>query len=237
VTKYQFVDYLEEGENSMCGITGFIDPKSLPEIAENALNRMLKQIEHRGPDDTGIWHENSVAFGHRRLSIVDLSPLGYQPMLSENRRYVIIFNGEIYNHRLLRGQLEKRGYVFRGNSDTEVLLALVQENGLEEALRLCVGMFAIALWDRVEHALQLARVRFGEKPLYYCWQSGVLFAHWLRNELNVWAKDLLSSRKCEAILDMGQCRKVYDTHGKNILDLSTINWSILSFLAWAEYWL
>ena len=140
---------------------------------------MTDALVHRGPDASGVWVDAScgIALGHRRLSIVDLSPLGMQPMESSSGRYWIVFNGEIYNYRALRHLLQARGAEFRGHSDTEVLLALVERDGLEAALRQCVGMFAIALWDRETGRLSLARDRFGEKPLYVgrC-ENGVAFA-------------------------------------------------------------
>ena len=132
---------------------------------------MAHCIEHRGPDDGGTWVDSSVglALAHRRLSILDLSAAGHQPMTSASGRYVICFNGEIYNHRSLRQELEKTGLIvqeWRGHSDTETLLAAIEAWGLSPALQRCVGMFALALWDQREQVLQLARDRFGEKPLY-----------------------------------------------------------------------
>jgi len=151
----------------MCGLAGLIDGAGLPQRGSALLRRMLATIIHRGPDDDGQWLECGVALGHRRLAIVELSSLGHQPMHSTSGRYVIAFNGEVYNHQALRRDLERKGDSFRGHSDTEVLLALIERHGLEGALHLCVGMFAIALWDRRERVLQLARDRFGEKPLYF----------------------------------------------------------------------
>lgn len=158
----------------MCGIAGLIDHNSSAEATTYQLRRMLASIAHRGPDDEGTWLEGPIALGHRRLSIIDLSALGHQPMISASGRYVIAFNGEIYNYLTLRRRLESSGVEFRGHSDTEVLLALVERLDLHEVLQQCLGMFAIALWDRHEQRLQLARDRFGEKPLYYGWQGGVL---------------------------------------------------------------
>ena len=130
---------------------------------------MADALHLRGPDDLGTWAdaEAGVAFGHRRLAILDLSPAGHQPMMSSTGRYVIAFNGEIYNHLELRKELPE--VAWRGHSDTETLLAGVEVWGLEATLQRCVGMFAIALWDSQERTLQLARDRFGEKPLYYGW--------------------------------------------------------------------
>jgi asparagine synthase (glutamine-hydrolysing) len=161
----------------MCGITGFItrDTDILRRAGSLAAS-MAKAIEHRGPDDADAWHDPAagIALGHRRLSIVDLSPAGHQPMASHGGRYVIAFNGEIYNHAELREQLENAGAAppWRGHSDTETLLAGFEKWGIEDTLAKTVGMFAIAVWDARERALFLARDRFGEKPLYYGWTAG-----------------------------------------------------------------
>jgi asparagine synthase (glutamine-hydrolysing) len=132
---------------------------------------MTSALAHRGPDDFGYWCQRDVglALGQRRLSIVDLSPAGHQPMRSASGRYEIIFNGEIYNHRAVRSELEAAGLgaAWRGHSDTETLLAAIEAWGLQRALQRCVGMFALALWDRESRRLSLARDRAGEKPLYY----------------------------------------------------------------------
>ena len=159
----------------MCGLAGFVhlDDREHP-ARSGILSSMLRTIAHRGPDDEGTWFDERIALGHRRLSILELSPLGHQPMTSKCGRYVMSFNGEIYNHGSLRTDLEKRGVAFVGRSDSEVLLALIAELGLARALTRCVGMFAIALWDRAEQRLQLARDRFGEKPLYHGICNGVL---------------------------------------------------------------
>lgn len=137
--------------------------------------RMTDAIRSRGPDDQGHWADpdNGLVLGHRRLSIVDLSPAGHQPMTSASGRYVMVFNGEIYNHLLLRAALESEGKApaWRGHSDTETLLAAIEAWGMPETLSRSIGMFAIALWDRERRALTLARDRVGEKPLYYGWQG------------------------------------------------------------------
>lgn len=152
----------------MCGIVGFwCDGFVDSRIAE----LMALKIQSRGPDDTGIWthDEAGVALAHRRLSILDLSPAGHQPMLSPCGRYALIYNGEIYNHSDLRIQLQAEGGAFdwRGHSDTETLLAGLRHWGVERCLGMLNGMFAFALWDRIERRLFLARDRMGEKPLYY----------------------------------------------------------------------
>ena len=138
---------------------------------------MADAIAHRGPDDQGVWGDDGagVALGHRRLSIVDLSPLGHQPMLSADNRWAISYNGEIYNHAALRAELDSatgRAISWRGHSDTETLIECIASWGLEATLKKSVGMFALALWDRKERVLHLARDRFGEKPLYYGWSGG-----------------------------------------------------------------
>lgn len=141
---------------------------------------MASALRHRGPDDCGVWFDSSagLGLGHTRLAIVDLSPAGHQPMLSASRRYAIAFNGEIYNHAELRAQLEGGSgsirHAWRGHSDTETLLACLELWGFEQTLEKAIGMFAFALWDRDLSILTLARDPFGEKPLYYGWQKGVL---------------------------------------------------------------
>jgi len=153
----------------MCGIAGFID-RSVTE-PEELCRRMASALAHRGPDDHGVWTDNpaGVALGHRRLAVIDLSPAGHQPMRSRRDRFVITYNGEIYNHLAIRRELEEAqpAAAWRGHSDTETLLAAIEAWGLRGALERCVGMFAFALWDRQERRLSLARDRCGEKPLYY----------------------------------------------------------------------
>jgi asparagine synthase (glutamine-hydrolysing) len=134
---------------------------------------MAKSLSHRGPDAAGFWSDAGVALVHRRLSVVELSPAGAQPMHSVDERFVVTFNGEIYNFREIREELRAKGRRFRGNSDTEVLLESVAEWGLVAAVRRFVGMFAFALFDRAERKVHLVRDRFGEKPLYYGWANGV----------------------------------------------------------------
>ncbi len=161
----------------MCGIAGYWDPDGLNEDhARGILTAMTDVIRHRGPDDSGVWMDAQagIALGFRRLSILDLSMNGHQPMESETGRYVIVFNGEIYNFQELRRQLLDLGHRFRGRSDTEVLLAGVSAWGIREALERFNGMFAFALWDRQQRTLHLARDRAGEKPLYYGWMGRTL---------------------------------------------------------------
>ncbi|MHB8412429.1 MAG: asparagine synthase (glutamine-hydrolyzing) [Candidatus Acidiferrales bacterium] len=158
----------------MCGIAGFmhLDGQQTAEALGAAAQCMARTLRHRGPDDEGVWVDanSGIALAHRRLSVLDLSPAGHQPMISESGRYVISYNGEIYNFLELRRKLEHEAgskLSLRGSSDTEVMLACIERWGIEESLKEWNGMFAFALWDRKENALFLARDRFGEKPLYY----------------------------------------------------------------------
>jgi asparagine synthase (glutamine-hydrolysing) len=188
----------------MCGFAGFIEQSSNAAKGAGSLcakvTRMCDALAHRGPDDAGMWSDAraSLALGFRRLAILDLSPAGHQPMESASGRYVIVFNGEIYNFRELRAELDTlppanagadqhtvfsdaARHRFRGGSDTEVLLAAIEQWGLEAAVRRCTGMFAMALWDRQRRQLQLVRDRLGEKPLYYGKQGDTfLFASELK---------------------------------------------------------
>lgn len=153
----------------MCGIVGIFGHDGSGSDAR--AREMLEAIRYRGPDNSGVWsdHQAGVVLGHARLSILDLSRDGHQPMLSSCSRYVISYNGEVYNFAELRTELEQAGAKFRGHSDTEVILAAFEEWGIEKAVPRFVGMFAFALWDRVERQLTLVRDRLGEKPLYYGW--------------------------------------------------------------------
>jgi asparagine synthase (glutamine-hydrolysing) len=161
----------------MCGLVGFFGGVAGDDGDEVLLRRMVDTLFHRGPDDGGYWcnSEQRVGLGHRRLAIVDLSPAGHQPMLSATGRYVVAFNGEIYNHLEIRRELEVetriKGLTWKGGSDTETLLAGIEVWGLEATLKKSIGMFAIALWDNQKNTLMLARDRIGEKPMYYGWQG------------------------------------------------------------------
>jgi len=166
----------------MCGLAGLIGKNAVtPEL----LTAMTDAIAHRGPDDAGHWISDNrqIGLGHRRLSILDLSAAGHQPMTSASERYIIVYNGEIYNHRDLRRELAQSGGQthFRGHSDTETLLAAFDHWGIEATLKKSAGMFAFALWDRKDRTLTLAVDRFGEKPLY-CGQTaaGLAFASELK---------------------------------------------------------
>lgn len=191
----------------MCGFAGYYTRKKGNHAPLDIVKRMVRTLRHRGPDDSGLWSENSgsMAFGFQRLAILDLGPAGHQPMHSFSGRYVIVFNGEIYNHGELRERLgdgrvadthrwtnyDRRGtnhqktksplFQWRGHSDTEVFLKGVEEWGLIKTLEMCRGMFAFAIWDRNEKALWLGRDRVGEKPLYYGWADrSLIFASELK---------------------------------------------------------
>ena len=165
----------------MCGITGLWNTSI--EVSADKLQAIAQQMSdtllHRGPDSGGIWVDEAagIALGHRRLAIVDLSPEGHQPMVSVDGRYVIVFNGEIYNFPELRHKLEQLGHNFRGHSDTEIMLASFSEWGLDHSIQSFNGMFAFALWDRQERVFHLGRDRLGEKPLYYGWVGKIGRAH------------------------------------------------------------
>jgi asparagine synthase (glutamine-hydrolysing) len=160
----------------MCGIAGLITANIRP--LDRIVQTMADALRHRGPDGDGVWSDAQagVAFGHRRLAILDLSPAGHQPMFSANGRFVLTFNGEIYNHLDLRADLAATGfnYPYRGHSDTETILAALCRFGLDWVLDRAAGMFALAVWDRETGTLTLARDRFGEKPLYWGWAGGDL---------------------------------------------------------------
>lgn len=163
----------------MCGLVGFLENGAWHDrgLAPTVLGRMADAVVSRGPDDFGVWTDKAgIGLAHRRLSILDLSPAGHQPMVCPTGRHVIAFNGEIYNHLDMRVELGKIGVVgssvenWRGHSDTETLLAGFAAWGIKATIERCIGMFAFAVWDRQERVLTLGRDRLGEKPLYYGWQ-------------------------------------------------------------------
>lgn len=160
----------------MCGFAGTLGSPRPHDVARDEVRRMARTLAHRGPDDEGDWVDprGQLAFGFRRLAIIDLTAEGHQPMSSADGRYTVVFNGEIYNFLQLRKELIALGCRFRGRSDTEVLLAAISSWGVEQTLPRLSGMFAIALWDGRERALHLVRDRLGKKPLYYGWQGGTL---------------------------------------------------------------
>lgn len=180
----------------MCGITGFIDIKARLNEPEKTLADMARVLHHRGPDDAGTWFDANSGLGlaHARLSIIDLSKGGHQPMVSASGRLVITYNGEIYNFPELRKELVTAGRTFRGHSDTEVLLEGIEHFGLEGMVARCIGMFAFAVWDRESRTLRLVRDRLGIKPLYYAAGThGLVFG----SEL----KALLASELIEPAID------------------------------------
>lgn len=150
----------------MCGINGILHLQSQRKVDERILIKMRDSLEHRGPDDQGIFLDNNIGFGHRRLSILDVSAAGHQPFISENGRYSMVYNGEIYNYKEFYPELKSNGFDIRTTSDTEVLMKLFQLHGLKMLNRLN-GMFAFAIWDKLEKKLTLVRDRMGVKPLYY----------------------------------------------------------------------
>jgi asparagine synthase (glutamine-hydrolysing) len=167
---------MSRGRNNVCGLAGFLTLRAI-EMPHRVLEEMANAIVHRGPDDSGYWFDDRLGIGlaHRRLSILDLSPAGHQPMISARGRFVMAFNGEIYNFRMLREELEGEAAapLWRGHSDTEALLAGFEHWGIEQTIKRAVGMFAFAVCDRALGTLTLGRDRLGEKPLYYGWQRGV----------------------------------------------------------------
>ncbi|MFM5929955.1 MAG: asparagine synthase (glutamine-hydrolyzing) [Novosphingobium sp.] len=190
----------------MCGLAGFLEarPSSNADRLARRAQAMADCILHRGPDGGGVWTDEAQGYGvgHRRLAIIDLSAAGHQPMHGVSGRFVLAYNGEIYNHEELRDQLNAAGWQhgWRGHSDTEVLLAGIETWGLTETLRRATGMFAIALWDRLDGTLRLARDRLGEKPLYYGWQGqGEDRAFLFGSEL----KALRAHPACTAEVDRG----------------------------------
>lgn len=155
----------------MCGIAGITGKNFSEAQLRDSIQLMVSRLIHRGPDYQGYWVDktSSLAFGHARLSILDLSPTGNQPMASHSGRYMIVLNGEIYNFKSIKDELISLGHNFRGTSDTEVLLCAIEQWGFKAAIKRTTGMFALAVWDNTEKTLLLARDRVGEKPLYYGW--------------------------------------------------------------------
>ena len=154
----------------MCGIAGYFS-KNL-DNRKKIIQLMTDQIAYRGPDAEGLWNDNNIGInlGHRRLAIQDLSEKANQPMISSSGRYIIVFNGEIYNHKELRLKYsDEIGVVWKTESDTETLIEIIQEKGFKNALNVIEGMFAFAIWDKKLKKITLARDRMGEKPLYYGW--------------------------------------------------------------------
>ncbi|MFV7236840.1 asparagine synthase (glutamine-hydrolyzing) [Flavobacterium sp. ZB4R12] len=158
----------------MCGINGILHLQSQKKVDERVLTKMRDSLEHRGPDDKGLFIENNIGFGHRRLSILDVSSAGHQPFLSDDGRYVLVYNGEIYNYKEFYPELKSNGFDIRTTSDTEVLMKLFQLHGLKMLNRLN-GMFAFAIWDKMEKKLIVVRDRMGVKPLYYSFYNETFY--------------------------------------------------------------
>lgn len=158
----------------MCGINGILHFHTSRKVDERILTKMRDSLVHRGPDDQGLFIDNNIGFGHRRLSILDVSEAGHQPFLSDDERYVMVYNGEIYNFKEFHSELKSNGYTIKTNSDTEVLLKLYQLYGLKMLSRLN-GMFAFAIWDKLEKKLVVVKDRMGVKPLYYSLQNDTFY--------------------------------------------------------------
>ncbi len=158
----------------MCGINGILHLQSQKKVDERVLTKMRDSLEHRGPDDKGLFIENNIGLGHRRLSIIDVSVAGHQPFISDNGRYVMTYNGEIYNYKEFYPELKSNGFDIRTNSDTEVLIKLFELYGLKMLNRLN-GMFAFAIWDKLEKKLTIVRDRMGVKPLYYSFYNETFY--------------------------------------------------------------
>lgn len=158
----------------MCGINGILHLQSQQKVDERILTKMRDSLEHRGPDDKGLFIENNIGLGHRRLSILDVSQAGHQPYLSNDGRYIMVYNGEIYNFKAFYPELKSNGFDIKTSSDTEVLLKLFELHGTEMLHRLN-GMFAFVIWDRQERKLTVVRDRMGVKPLYYSFYNETFY--------------------------------------------------------------
>ncbi len=176
----------------MCGITGFFAPAC--DLSSGRLRFRMRSAlsHHRGPDAGGVWLDEGVGLGHRRLSILDLSERGRQPMVSASGRYVMVYNGEVYNFRDIRRELESAGLPFTSSGDSELVLAAIETWGVEAAVRRFIGMFAIAVWDKVERRMLLIRDRLGVKPLYFGWDGASL---WFGSELKALRAFAIGNRK------------------------------------------
>lgn len=222
----------------MCGIVGKYNFATGEPVGPDLIRRMCDKIVYRGPDDSGIYTDGEIGLGHRRLSIIDLSPLGHQPMASADGEIWISFNGEIYNFQSLRDELLKKGYSFRSQCDTEVIIYLYKEHGTE-CLKYLRGMFAFAIWDKGKRVLFLARDRIGKKPLfYYCDGKTLIFASEMKSIL----EDPLVHREInfEAFCDYFKYLYVPDpkTIYRNIHKLEPGNYALCSKegIAKKEYW-
>jgi asparagine synthase (glutamine-hydrolysing) len=233
----------------MCGLAGFWSSSIGGTKGASISALMAQQLGHRGPDDLGQWSdsESGYAVAHRRLSVLDLSSAGHQPMHSKSGRWVLAFNGEIYNHLELRRRLEAdfTAPSWRGHSDTETLLACIEAWGVEQTLVATVGMFAIALWDRVGRTLFLARDRMGEKPLYYGWQDDAfLFASELKALRAYPSFNVAIDRGALALLLRHNCipapysiyKNVYKLLPGHILRVPTVSNAAVGDISPSPYW-
>ncbi len=226
----------------MCGLTGFVHTGAEPvEALRGTLLAMTQALEHRGPDQDGIWLEGSTALGHRRLSVLDVTEAGSQPMISADGRYVIVYNGEIYNFNALReSYLEPDRIRLRSQCDTEVLLELIARRGIEFTLPKLNGMFAFALWDRERDILHLARDRIGIKPLY--WARGgpyLMFGSELKSLLR--HPDFTRTLSPQGLLDY--FHTTYVSGAKSIFDGchkvragEHVSWSAQTGVTKRRYW-
>ena len=181
----------------MCGITGKLNFNKNNFVSEGLIKEMTKTLSHRGPDDSGIFVEKNIGLGHNRLSIIDLSPAGHQPMSDKEEKIWIVFNGEIYNYLVLKKELEKQGIIFKSKTDTEVIIYLYKKYGID-CLKYLRGMFAFAIWDKEKKQLFLARDRVGKKPLkYYCDSNCFIFASELKAILK--NPEVKKEMDCDAI--------------------------------------
>jgi asparagine synthase (glutamine-hydrolysing) len=223
----------------MCGIAGLVNLNGSA-VSPVILKRMTDAIAHRGPDGEGLWVEENIGIGHRRLSIIDLSPAGHQPMISADHRFILSYNGEIYNYRELRTELEAEGFWFRSNTDSEVVLHALAHWGTNALLKFN-GMFALALWDRKLKSLLLARDRYGIKPLYYARQGDTF---WFGSEQKAMTSDVAFRKKLNkaALLEYFTFQNIFtdqtlleDVHllpAGNFLVLNTENSSVQK----VQYW-
>jgi asparagine synthase (glutamine-hydrolysing) len=225
----------------MCGIAGILRLDREP-VSPAVLARMTDAIAHRGPDGEGHWIEGRIGLGHRRLAIIDTTPAGHQPMISADHRYVLAYNGEVYNFRELRAELEARGCWFRSRTDSEVVLYALAEWGVEAVHRFN-GMFALALWDRRDERLLLARDRYGVKPLYYTEQPG-FFAFGSEQKALLGVPGMTNRMDREALLEYFTFQNLFTdrTLVENVRLLPAGHWATLDMRADAptlqrtQYW-
>jgi asparagine synthase (glutamine-hydrolysing) len=214
----------------MCGIAGIYNTNGTS-VNKAVLKKMTDIISYRGPDGEGHWlsKDEKVGFGHRRLSIIDLTKNGAQPMSYINERYTITFNGEIYNYIELKKELEEKGYDFNTNTDTEVLLALYADKGIK-CLELIDGMFAFAIWDEKEQALFCARDRFGEKPFHYHWDGkSFIFGSEIKELFVAGVPQNIDISKLQSFLNGSYIIKDDETFFKDIKSLKPAHYLLIKY--------